>query len=180
MKQDAGRPDTYTVTGKSMVTGVVRAFQGTLRVTNARIRTSPHFGLDDEYRDRIKESGVVVGEYSLGENAKESSTGKFEGIFATYWFIDRSGELKYDNIEFFADGFLNNQFAGTWTSYRTKTSKAANWGDHRIPMAGDLDIGAGEFSPDEKYLAFGWQSFRDAYVNDDRKARSEEEREWWK
>lgn len=180
VKPNTGRPGTYTVTGKSMVKGVGRAFQGTLKLTNARSRIGPHFGLDDEFRDRVKESGVVVGEYSLSEDAKESSTGKFEGLFATYWYIDRSGRLKYDDIEFFADGFLNNQFAGTWTSYRSMASKTANWGDYRIPLAGDFDIGAGEFSPDARYLPFGWQSYRDAYFKNDSKARLEEERHWWK
>jgi len=94
--------------------------------------------------------------------------------------IDRNGRLQYDEVMVGADGWRNNQFAGTWTSYRTKASKPASWGDSRIPVAGDLDIGAGEFSPDEKYLAHGWQSYHDAYVGQNKRALAEERRQWWR
>jgi hypothetical protein len=174
------KPDTYTVTGKSMVKNVVRAFNGTIKVTNARVYKNPRTGLDQEYKEKIKENGVAVGEYHFSEDRNQTSTGIFDGVFVTYWYIGRDGRLKYDNVELDADGYLNNQFVGTWTSYRTKESKSANWGDYRIPLSGDLDMGAGEFSPDDKYLPYGWQSYRDAYSNNDKRARREEEKKWWK
>lgn len=176
----ASRADTYNVIGKSTVKNVVRAFTGTIKVTNARVYKNLRAGLDEEYKGRVKENGVIVGEYHFSEDRKQTNTGSFDGVFATYWYIDRNGRLQYDDIEAFADGYLNNQFAGTWTSYRNKTSKIANWGDSRIPLSGNLDIGAGEFSPDDKYLPYGWQSYRDAYFKDDRRAKVEEERKWWK
>jgi hypothetical protein len=172
--------DTYSVSGRSMVNSVVQEFTGTMKVTQARIRTDQRLGVHDEYKNKVRESGIVVGEYHFSESRRESSTGKFDGAFATYWYIDREGRLRYDDIESQADGFLDNQFVGNWTSYSTGAVKIANWGDFRIPLSGDLDIGAGEFSPDDKYLKFGWQSYRDAYINNDRQARLVEEREWWK
>jgi len=46
----------------------------------------------------------------------------------------------------------------------------------RIPFSSELDGGAGEFSPIDKYLQHGWQSVRDAYINNDKQARKEEEK----
>ena len=174
-----GSPDTYNVTGKSMVKNVVRPFTGTMKIT--KVSAKPSSQLEDDYKSsKIKEAGVVIGEYQFSEDTKQSNTGSFKGVFATWWFVDQNGRLQYDEVMAGADGYLNNQFAGTWTSYRTKASKAAHWGDSRIPVSGDLDMGAGEFSPDEKYMRNGWQSYRDAYNKQDKRALAEENRQWWK
>lgn len=77
------------------------------------------------------------------------------------YFIDKNGKVKYDDTEDCSDSYTNNQFAGTWKSYTDNIIKTCNWGDYRIPASGDLDIGAGEFSPSDKYLKYGWQSLRD-------------------
>jgi hypothetical protein len=63
-----------------------------------------------------------------------------------------------------ADGFSNNTFVGTWTSYKTGKSKKCNFGDYRIPEcegSNGCDIGAGEFSINPKYRENGWQSYCD-------------------
>lgn len=174
------QPDTYIVTGKSMVRGVVRAFTGTMIINGARIYKKDREGDEDYTAQKVREHGVVIGEYHLHEDKRQTNTGSFDGLFVTYWYIDRNGRLKYDEIETGADGWLNNQFAGTWTSFRNNSRKRANWGDSRIPLAGDLDIGAGEFSPDERYVANGWQSYQDAYNKQDKRALAEESRQWWR
>ena len=174
-----GSPDTYSVTGKSMVKNVVRPFIGTMKITKAS--ASPSSELEEDYKSaKIREAGVVVGEYHFSEDTKQTNTGSFKGVFATYWYVDQNGRLQYDEVMAGADGYLNNQFAGTWTSYRSKASKPAHWGDSRIPVSGDLDMGAGEFSPDEKYIRNGWQSYRDAYSRQNKRALAEENRQWWK
>jgi len=62
--------------------------------------------------------------------------------------------------------------------------KKCNWGDFRIPESGELDHGAGEFTVDEKYVRFGWESYVKSYSSDDEKERAaalaEEDRQWWK
>ena len=177
--KNPARPDTYNVTGKSMVKNVIRPFSGTMKIT--KVSASSGAELEDDYKaDKVKEAGVVVGEYHFSEDAKQTNTGTFDGVFATYWYVDRNGRFKYDEVLMGADGYLNNQFAGTWTSYKTKARKAAHWGDSRIPVSGDLDIGAGEFSPDEKFIPNGWQSYRDAYVKQNKRALAEERRQWWR
>jgi len=49
----------------------------------------------------------------------------------------------------------------------------------------DLDIGAGEFSPSEKYIEMGWSNYRLAYRGYDeneltQKALRKEKEQWWK
>ena len=172
-----GKPDTYNVTGKSMVKGVIRPFSGTMKIT----KTLSSKEAEEDYKaDGVKEVGSVFGEYHFAEDAKQTNTGKFDGHFVTYWIVDKNGRFQYDEVMMGADGWLNNQFAGTWTSYRTKASKPASWGDSRIPISGDLDIGAGEFSPDEKYIKNGWQGYRDAYAGQNKRAQLEERRQWWR
>lgn len=178
-RKNPNQPDTYAVTGKSMVKNIVRPFSGTMKITKALSSTGSE--LEDDYKgDQVKEAGVVVGEYHFSEDAKQTNTGSFDGTFVTYWIVDRNGKFQYDEVMMGADAYMNNQFAGTWTSYRTKAKKPASWGDSRIPLSGDLDMGAGEFSPDEKYIPNGWRSYRDAYTKQDKRALIEERRQWWK
>lgn len=175
-----GQPDTYKVTGKSMVKNVVRAFSGTIKITKASSTKAAE--LEDDYKgEQLKEAGFVFGEYHFVEDAKLGSTGKFDGVFRTDWVVDKTGKLVYDEVMGGADGYRNNQFLGTWTSYLTKTSKPASWGDSRIPLSTGFDVGDGEFSPDEKYIRNGWQGYRDAYgPKQDKRAIAEEQRQWWK
>ncbi|MGD0339954.1 MAG: hypothetical protein ABSB78_14330 [Bacteroidota bacterium] len=178
--KDSEHPDSYQIIGKSMVKKNICDFTGRIIITNVRVYKNMHYGADDEYKD-IKQEGVVVGEYHFMENHNQKSSGTFDGVFCSWWFVDKSGCLKYDAIEDYSDGYCNNQFVGTWTRYGSKESKACNWGDCRIPLSGDLDIGDGEFYPQDKYLIYGWQSYIDAWekYNYDKQARQEEQRKWW-
>lgn len=179
--KDKDDPDLYAVSGKSMIRNNILAFSGTIKILNIRAYKRMHWGVDDEYKNKgIKKQGVIIAEYRFAENKSHIFSGIFEGRLATYWYIDRDGKLRYDDIEKESDSYHNNQFAGTWRTYRGDVVKNAGWGDHRIPLSGDLDAGAGEFSPADEYLPYGWQTYRDAYFNNDIPARREEERLWWK
>lgn len=143
-----------------------------------------HWRVDDKYKSKgIKQEGIVVGEYHFAENRSQKFSGRFDGVFCSRWFIDRYGDLKYDDLEWdCSDSYCNNQFVGTWKSYDAEIPKTCNWGDSRIPQSGDLDIGTGEFYPNDKYVANGWQKLIDAWEKPDcdKKARQEEQRKWWK
>lgn len=126
---------------------------------------------------------MAVGSYELTEDPTLPKTGVFRGVLATYWYTDGKRRLHYDDIEGYSDGFTNNQFVGTWTSYSTKKTLRCNWGDFRIPNAGNFDMGAGEFSPDPKYYANGWQYYAAIYGNNDAArapAEKQERQAWWK
>ena len=175
------RPDTYIVKGKSLVKDNICEFSGTIKITKVRIYKKMHWGVDDKYKKTgIKKQGILIAAYHFLEDRTQRHSGIFDGLLSTSWYIDKIGKLKYDDIEKESDSYSNNQFVGTWKGYTNKLVKICNWGDYRIPFSGDLDGGAAEFSPVDKYVQFGWQSVRDAHFNDSQQARLEEEKQWWK
>jgi hypothetical protein len=170
-------PSQYFVYGKSMVKDNTCDFQGTINITNV-------FYFKNSDSPEIKQ-GKVVGDYLFYENPQQKHVGQFKGVFSSNWYIDKEGNLKYDDLSDVADGFTNNEFVGTWTNYSGTITKICNWGDGRIPMSGDLDDGTGEFHPSNKYQASGWLTYDQAYsggIGKDREeeARIVEQKEWWK
>lgn len=177
--KDIKDPYTYNITGRSMVKNNICDFKGTLKVTNIRKIKTMSYGVDGEYKDKgIKAQYIVLGDHLLSENRSQKFSGQFKGAFRADLYLTTDGKIHYDNIDLNADGYSNDQFVGSWISYDKKVVKTCNWGDYRIPNSGDLDIGAAEFSPADKYLPFGWQTLRDSYSKP--QAKKEEHRDWWK
>jgi len=151
-------PRTYNVEGISVVKRNKMAFSGSVTISRFIEYKQLRFGVDDQYKDHgIRSQGVAFTKYRLEEDRAASHSGVFAGAMVFAWYLDRDGIMQYDDIERHADGFRNNQYRGTWTPYGSSNSKVANWGEYRIPDSGDLDGGAGEFSPNPKYLERGWR-----------------------
>lgn len=192
VRRDTADNRRYYLTGKTQVAGHLSAFSGTLVLRQVRElrQLEPISEASSEvaiaaFRGAQRE-GFVLADYELRETSSQAKTGVFRGVARTNWYLNRRGQLRYDELYGAGDGFCNNQFVGTWTSYATKKTLRCNWGDYRIPNAGDFDIGAGEFSPADKYLAFGWQELRDATFGEAgkgaaaRKREAQTARTWWK
>ena len=153
--------DLYNVKGVSVVGNNRCKFEGTIKLRQIRQFKTFHYGVDDEHKDDgIKAEGLLIADYEFMEDSNDSHSGIFSGVMTNYWYLDRHDVLKYDNIEWFSDRYRNNQFIGKWTQYKSKISKICNWGERRIPFSGDLDIGAGEFSPNPKYNNSGWADYK--------------------
>lgn len=171
--KDSLSPDTYDVFGKTMVKTNIDDFNGTIKITNIRKLKNISYGVDDEYKNKgIKGEYIIIADYNFLENQEQPHSGMFKGILESDFYIDKNASVHYDDIESNADGYTNNQFVGEWVDYKTNLTKRCNWGDFRAPNSGNLDIGAGEFSPNDKYLKYGWQSIRD-------KNHKIEEAKWW-
>lgn len=166
----------YDITGASLVGDTFRRFEGTITVANVRMFKAIEPEMAAEH---IKKRGILIGEYTFVEEGSGSHSGTFSGTLYTAFYISDTGEIRYDDLEDGADAFRNNQFAGRWRSKDGKLNFVCNWGDSRIPLSGDLDIGDGEFSPNPKYFKNGWQGFHDAYINQDADAIKQEQRVWW-
>lgn len=176
-------PDTYEVYGKSMVKNNVDEFHGTIKIlTIKKLKTTDHgCAEDDKYKD-LKSQFAVLGDYNFAENEKQPHAGIFKGTFKSEFFIDAKDRFMYDDIVNCSDNYTNNQFVGQWAQYNSNVIKRCNWGDFRIPNSGDLDMGAGDFSPADKYLKYGWQNLRDFSGTDKKlqaKAKTIEEAKWW-
>ncbi|SFQ78874.1 hypothetical protein [Hymenobacter arizonensis] len=172
-------PAQYVLTGKTRTAGTVRSFTGTVRLVRLREATPrPHIGGGDDRLPVGTQEGVVVGHYTFSEPTQQAKTGMFRGVVITRWYVDGRGRLRYNNADLSSDDFSNNQFVGTWTSYATGRASRCNWGDYRVPNAGPLDIGAGEFSPDPKYYAAGWKTY--AAAQPPKSSRTALTKPWWK
>ena len=76
------------------------------------------------------------------------------------WYKGINKKPVYTELFIQSDGSRNYQFFGTWTSYKTKKTSVASWGEDRIPCSGDFDEGVGDFSPKPQYWQYGWEEFR--------------------
>ena len=182
--QNPLNPYEYFAYGKTKVKGSIRPFQGTIKITKARLYKEVDIQADGDVLPNHKQ-GFVVSEVTLFQDRQEESTGFFSGKSRSGFLIDDKGVFRYDAISFFDADFSNNDFVGTWTCYRTKLVKRVHWGDWRIPESGDLDIGSGEFSVNERYVENGWESYMNSWLlpydnPEGRKARERERRQWWK
>lgn len=169
-------PYQYFAYGKTMVKGLICTFQGTVTIKDA--------GLFEAIEIPNTKQGFASCEVVLYEDQKQSSTGMIKGKLESHFLIDQKGRFRYDAVMFVADGFSNNKFIGTWTSYKTNVSKKCNWGDYRIPQSKGFDVGAGEFSVDQKYIKNGWENYNLAWNGnlnrpESKKARQKEEVKWW-
>ena len=174
--KNSEKPLEYFVYGKTKVKNNVSEFQGTIIIEKAIVFNELEF-------PEIKQ-GEVIGKYKFFENSEQKGTGVLEGTFKTNFYLLENENLTYNALWFSADGFCNNMFKGTWTSYRTKKVKTCNWGDYRIPDSGKLDIGAGEFGVNPNYLNYGWENYENAYFGNtnneiSKKAFANEKKEWW-
>lgn len=141
----------YFIYGKTKVKNNICTFQGKIEINDARIYIESDF-------PPLKQ-GYIKGTYNFFEDNNQKGAGQLTGTFKTYLYFDNQGKIKYDALIFVADGFCNNQFEGTWISYKSGESKKCNWGDYRIPDSNELDCGAAEFLPVEKYRLNGWQDY---------------------
>ncbi|MDD1552691.1 hypothetical protein FO615_03730 [Riemerella anatipestifer] len=175
--QNPTNPYEYLVSGKTKVRETICTFQGTITIKQAKIYKSSDF---PNYKQGYADCDV-----NLYEDKKQPSTGFIKGKLKSHFLIDNKGQFRYDALNFFSDGFSNNQFVGSWTSYKTNITKRCNWGDYRIPESGDLDIGVGEFSVNDKYLKNGWKTYKLAQggfteTSETKQAKQKEEEQWWR
>jgi hypothetical protein len=166
----------YFVYGKTKVKETIRPFQGTLTIKKADIEKNTQL---TNYQQ-----GTATCEVNFYEDKKLTSTGFINGVLTIDYLIDPKKNFRYDALNFYSDRFSNNTFTGTWTSYKTNVSKKCNWGDYRIPNSGDLDIGAGEFSPNPKYFDKGWKYYILTQSGetevDVEMGKNKEKIKWWK
>lgn len=151
-------PKCYIVKGYTTVLNTnLRKFEGEFNVVSHYVFSEP---IDEDVDESDgNEYGFSILKYSLSENQKLSSTGVFSGDLMIVWHKNEQNQINYYLPYEGYDSSKNFQFLGSWTSYKTDKSSLCCWGIYRIPCSGDLDIGAAEFSPNKKYLQYGWKTY---------------------
>jgi len=125
--------------------------------------------------------GIISGIYEFKEPTDREHSGVFEGTYqAMFQIVEEDNKVYYNDLDLYRDSYINNMYQGFWTDYQTKEAKICKWADFRVPdVPGDFDLGAGEFSPNEKYNNKGWKTYNDAYLKNDKIALDAEEAVWW-
>ena len=175
--KDEKNPNVYYVKGESMVKNNICDFSGT--ITIIKVVENEQYTGDLTHPTMVNLDSTreceITAHYLFKEDSTEKYTGIFEGDMVSDFYLDINYKAHYDDLMAGADGYSNNQYTGTWTSYDMNTKKPCNWGDYRIPNSGDLDVGTGNFSPNKKYIKNGWEDFAWYTTGDANKPK-----EWWK
>lgn len=189
IKRDTGNHYLYHVTGKTKVKDSVRNFHGTITVVRAKVCKDPTIMImpkpDNKSNEIIFRQGIAMCDIKFMEDTARAKSGTITGRLATLFYLDSAQHIFYNNLNTISDSYCNNQVTGIWKMNKTDSMKRCNWGDYRIPYCGDLDEGAGGFSPADKYLSNGWQNYRDANFGGpetpkSKKAAALEYVRWWK
>ena len=158
IKKSEENKDVYEVGGFSTVMNKnKRTFKGTFSLLS-------HYKFAEQTVDvPLPKKGEIVGystfSYELAEDENLTAIGVFKGKMIVMWLKKVNAAPVYF-LPFNRDSERNYQFFGTWTSYKTKKTSVASWGEYRIPCSGDFDLGDGDFSPNPKYWQYGWEEFR--------------------
>ena len=160
IKKSEENKDVYEAEGFSTVMNKnKRTFKGTFKLLSHYRLTEPAFD-EDEPLKKGEAEGFSTFSYTLKEDENLTATGIFKGEMLVLWYKGINKKPAYTELFIQSDGSRNYQFFGTWTSYTTKKTSVASWGEDRIPCSRDFDEGVGDFSPKPKYWQYGWEEFR--------------------
>ena len=160
IKKSEENKDVYEAEGFSTVMNKnKRTFKGTFKLLSHYRLTAPAFDGDEPVKKGEAE-GFSTFSYTLKEDENLTATGVFKGEMLVLWYKAINKKPVYTELFIQSDGSRNYQFFGTWTSYTTKKTSVASWGEYRIPCSGDFDLGDGDFGPNPKYWQYGWEEFR--------------------
>ena len=144
----------YIVSGEYKITAEARPFNGEIQITKIKKYINLNYSVDDFIKGKIKAQGIALASYIL----KGDGGFQAKGQMLIKWYINSDQRLAYDDISEDEDMYANDLFCGECKVGKAQTKPCA-WGHYRIPNSGDLDVGAGEFSPNTKYLNNGWSDF---------------------
>ena len=156
IKKSEENKDVYEVEGFSTV---MNKNKRTFTLLSHYRLTEPAFD-EDEPLKKGEAEGFSTFSYTLKEDENLTATGIFEGEMLVLWYKGINKKPAYTELFIQSDGSRNYQFFGTWTSYKTKKTSVASWGEYRIPCSGDFDGGVGDFIPKPQYWQYGWEEFR--------------------
>jgi len=126
----------YEVSGFSQVRENVCNFNGTLKITEFRQLNSFSDACVDASLEDITNQGYLFGEFILTEDASQSGSGIFKGVFWIKWIV-AGNELILENHDCVGGGTnYTNQFYGEWKSNLRQTSKQVGWSNGLILQIG--------------------------------------------
>ena len=149
-------PTNYQLEGSTVLKGKQVNYKGTLNIKEVEQENSDLYGMN---------SGsfmtTINADYELIEDTLDSGSGVFKGTFSLLIHENKNGELDYNTLDWMQDGYSNYEFNGNWIS-KKGNKYVTQFADGKLSI-GDLNIGDGEFVPNDKYRANGWQSYLEQF-----------------
>lgn len=174
IKTDAEDSLLYEVWGKYRIKNEIKHYEGLVFVTNYS-EIAQYSNIREEHHHSGGQVYSLISEWNLKtKGSDEEIKGR---MTSTYYVLNDKAVFNDVDIEY-SDSFCNNQFVGMLCSV-AYGDKKCQWGTFRIPDSGGLDIGAAEFSPDERYLSYGWQSYHDAIIEGTESSWQKEKQSRW-
>lgn len=163
----------YRVQGYAAILDTVYCIEGVINLDSVVV------GDSEEYQDPkgIQEQGSIYASYRFVTTfCRRGNVGVGDTLRGSvlYFYVKTNGKYIYDGSGCWSDDFCNNQYEGVWVRKGGKGQRVCNWGDYRIPNSRELDIGAGCFSPDDRFK--GWENY--TRIEDD-SLLWECDRNWW-
>jgi len=116
----------YHVSGKSKVKNNICDFYGSIKIDSIREVSNSQFGVDNEKVNSVAIRGVLFASYHFYETKNQQHSGVFAGKLMTRWYINKIGELSYDDLDSIADGYVNNAFVGSWSLHGSDDKRICN------------------------------------------------------
>lgn len=175
IKADSEVTLQYRVWGKYRLSDMINKYEGQVRIISGFAELPKEYSIVESH----PLSGIQV--YRMTSIWKLNSINGKECIKGemTSTFYYHQGKVCFDDLNLeCSDAYCNNLFIGTMIS-KNSGEKKCRWGTFRIPDSGDLDIGAADFFPDDKYIKNGWQSYCNAYLEGTKKGWEIENQSHW-
>ena len=167
----------YHVNGASRHRKVITPFSGTIKIKEViQYDREVYWAMDtnadksaDEplYSERKSKYTYLTADYFLSEDTNAKFSGRYTGLLTFALHETQNGTLLDNLSDYEGDGFSNFTYNGIWTSYKTRKSKLCIWGEGRLPIPDNVDVGVGEFIISERYQNNGWQRNKDFELSDD-------------
>lgn len=172
-------PLIYKVSGLTKMEEDMIPFEGDIRIKKVKVDPKSDLitaALSEEEKAKNYTFYEVTGSYYLKEPTKMKGAGRYQGTWTCNVKYSESEGLTY-NMILMGDEYANNTFKGNWKENGKKDREVANWGEYRIPDAGDLDVGESQFMPNQKNRDPNWQLFYQAA--EDNYATDPYDDRWW-
>ena len=152
---------TYSIKGSTTLKFKKVSFIGELKITKVVKQPGSMWNENDPNLFMCR----AYADYTFTEDQTTSGSGVFKGNFDVLFNITKDNKIYWDEEFALIDGYDNFRFDGQWISPKGNTYQAY-FADGRL-IVGDLNGGAGEFVPNEKYLEYGWWDYAWMYHAND-------------
>lgn len=151
----------YIIYGSTELKNNVQKFLGTIELVSVSVDSTDIYGQIDSN----EKYGILNGTYNFFETNGRDTSGIFNGKIKIGFHVNiEDGSVDFDLLDWMQSSYLNYEMIGFWNEYGKERKYKTYFSEGHMNI--DLDGGAGEFCPKQKYRKYGWDSFIKEYFED--------------